>query len=852
MPILRDIHGDTIAYHYPPSDSVYIHNTIIIKFKEGALNTSLLCYTCSTDTNGNEYLASPGVLYPINPCRQSLLAQKFAVDSGILLSSTLASAIKSLGGTYLKRMTIANPCKDTLSITRLGDTIGVDYYNWMALEFDNDTTALTACAMLNIFHRMYIDVADLNYVFELCSDSTPRDKYYAPKQISFSPEIIGMPTAWNYEVGTPSVRVAVIDLGGLDYRHCDLGGQGSSTPLKGSIEFTDKVVGGWNFTDNDRLIYKNSSHGTACAGIIGALTNRGGCSLDGEDSTVAGIAGGWGTLGGAEDNGQGVSLLGYATGSGSNNAKIAAQNVISAILQAIPDYPGNTKHGDAAHVINASIVVSRDSILGGDSVYTPMSEATRRAVYETYKHGVSFVAARGNIGGVNVNPAYDPNGVTATPEYPASYDGNWVISVGAAKRAKTRMPISGVERFDKAQARGRYGVLDLIAPGGYENPDNTYEATIFTTDMLANPGTAPYSSYRNFANTSAATPHVAGVVALMRSSVTKSPYYFSMPGTSLEPEDYEGILQATALRLSASQGKKYSVERAWGHLQADTLYKRINVDNYRAKHYSTIAGVFDTSEWKDANNYFFTSNLQKINGEWKATTELITGANSGNVGYIRELTQTDTIDTDEWDTTSVDLFVWARGGKKGMAGGYSAANPNHKAGWAEVINGDGANTSNPNSTDSIYVPGIFHKSSMVVKCRTYQFKIVNTNTSAEIHFPADSSIQCNYTVFGKRKGSTSVRLWEEAPSEPRLTIKPNPALEFITVQYALPCSALAIVEIIDVLGRSVISPIREYAVSGVYSQNINISHLPEGLYFCKYICNKGSILIQKFIIGARQ
>ena len=848
MPTLRDVHGDTVAYHYPPSDSVYVHNTIIIKFKQGALNKSLLCYSCSSDSNSSEYLSSPGTPYPYNSCRQSLLAEKFAIDSGILVSSTLASAIKSLGGTYLKRMTIANPCSDTLSVTRLGDTIGVDYYTWMVLELNNDTSAVTACAMLNIFQRSSVDVADLNYLFELCSDSVPRDMYYGSRQLSFSPDIIGMPTAWQYQVGKSSVRVAVIDIGGIDYRHCDFGGLGSSTPILDGVKFTNKVVGGWNYTDNNRLIYTNSSHGTAVAGIIGAYSNRGGCSLAGDDSTVSGIGGGWGTLGGSDDKGIGVSLLGYSTGGGS--AHLTAQNVISAILQAVPNYPNNTKHGDAAHVINASFVISRDSILGGDSVYTPFSEATRRAVYETYKQGVSFVAARGNIGTSNVSAASDPQGVTATPSYPASYDGNWVISVGAAKSSKIRMAASGVERFDKAKGRGRYGTLDLIAPGGYENPENTAEATIFTTDMLANPDIAPYSSYRNFYHTSAATPHVAGVVGIMRSSVSDNPNYFSIPGTLLEPEDYEGILQATALRKSPQTIPipHYERERGWGHLQADNVYKWVNTDNYRAKHYTTKVSVFDTSTWKNANNYFFTSNLQKGADGWKATTELITGANSGSVGYIRELTQTDTLDAQEWDTTGFDLFVWGRGGK-GAVGGYSAANPNHRAGWAEVINGTGSNITNPNSPDSIYVAGIFHTNSFIVKCRTYQFKIVNTSNSSEIRFPADSSIKCNYTVFGKRKNFTSVRLSEEAPSEPRLSIKPNPATELITVEFALPSSTATTLEIIDVLGRCVTAPIKEYVTSGVYSQNVNVSNLPQGIYFCKLTCNRGSILIQSFVVG---
>ena len=197
--------------------------------------------------------------------------------------------MKSLGGTNLRRMTWANPCADTLSITRLGDTIRIDHHNWMVLELNNDTSAVLACIMLNLLYRPFVDVAELDYLYESCA-LEPADYYYGLKQLSLKGGLIGMPTAWVYEVGYPNIKVAIVDADGLDYRHCDLGGEGDSTHFP-----TTKVVGGYNFTDNDTALYRYSDHGSAIAGVIGALTNRNGECANAALGSIAGIAGGWGT-----------------------------------------------------------------------------------------------------------------------------------------------------------------------------------------------------------------------------------------------------------------------------------------------------------------------------------------------------------------------------------------------------------------------------------------------------------------------------------------------------------------------------------------------------------------------------
>jgi len=807
MPILRDVHGDSIPYKYPVADSLYIHNKIVVKFKEGALNKDLLCYTCSS--NENTLRASGSQSYELTyPCKQELLAQQFAVDSGILVSSTLAGAMKSVGGTYLRRMTWANPCADTLSRTRLGDTIRIDHHNWMVLELNNDTSSVLACIMLNLLYRQFVDVAELDYLFESCSVE-PADSLYSPKQLSLHANLIGMPGVWDYEVGSPNIKVAIIDADGVDYRHCDLGGIGELT-----IFPTDKVVGGFNFTDTNTKIYEGRDHGTLIAGIIGAFTNRDGECGFAAPLSVAGIAGGWGTLHGDSSRGNGVSLLGYRCAYKDQQGTLDLASTIPAILEA-SGHSINTGYGSKADIINASW--NKSDI--------PPSETLRRAVYESYRHNISFVAARGNEGEKN-----DTLNTNTMPAYPSSFDGNWVVSVGAAKRNKTRSSYSSFEKLDSISMNGRYGVLDLIAPGG-DADANSDDATIFSTYKCFAPD---FNVFKNFDGTSAAAPHVAGVIALMRSTVLQTPMFFALPGTQLEPEDYEGILQATSSRLTGPNQNQYNQERGWGHLQADIVYTKSAIEGFRAKHYTNSdTSSYEYGNWEDIKNYVFTSEFKKDSaGHWITDTDIVI-----NSGQIREISATYNLPANDW--TANNLFIWGRGGTGGT-GGYNAANPNHRYSWTEVTSGTGGNTTGR------YVPGIFHNNNLTVTCRTYQFKYVIGMETIKI--PTDEQIKFHFTVYGKPT-TTSVKLSDEAPIQSELTIQPNPVFDQLQILYSLASHSTTTLELIDILGRNVIKPIVGTNSIGVYSERIDISNLTQGVYYCKLTLPLGKVLIRPFLVG---
>ncbi|MHB9143944.1 MAG: S8 family serine peptidase [Symbiobacteriia bacterium] len=103
-----------------------------------------------------------------------------------------------------------------------------------------------------------------------------RDRTYKPLASANDDgrTLIGAPTLWSGGNTGVGIKVAVIDTG-VDYRHPELGGHGVGTTFP-----TAKVVGGWDFVDNDPdpmeaepdpgTVMRASYHGTHVAGIIAA------------------------------------------------------------------------------------------------------------------------------------------------------------------------------------------------------------------------------------------------------------------------------------------------------------------------------------------------------------------------------------------------------------------------------------------------------------------------------------------------------------------------------------------------------------------------------------------------------
>ncbi|MFF7896204.1 S8 family serine peptidase [Streptomyces sp. NPDC007907] len=316
---------------------------------------------------------------------------------------------------------------------------------------------------------------------------TPNDTEYS-KQWDLFESTAGMnvPGAWDTTTGS-GVTVAVIDTGYVT--HSDL-----AANIVGGYDFiSDTAVsvdgngrdsnpadpGDW-YNDNEcgqGIPASTSSwHGTHVAGTIAAATNNG--------KGVAGIAHG------AKISP--VRVLGKCGGYDSD--------IIDAITWAsggtVSGVPANT---NVAKVINMS--------LGGGGA---CSSATQSAINGAVNRGTTVVVAAGNEN-QNVSNASPANC-------------NNVIAVAATNRAGSRASYSN------------YGSLvDIAAPGG-ETRTSTANGILSTLNSgTKTPSTENYTYYQG---TSMATPHVAGLAALVKSA-----------NSALTPAQIESAIKANVRAL---------------------------------------------------------------------------------------------------------------------------------------------------------------------------------------------------------------------------------------------------------------------------------------------------------------
>ena len=302
---------------------------------------------------------------------------------------------------------------------------------------------------------------------------TPNDPLYG---LQWHYPLINLPAAWDLTTGSTNVKVAVIDTGVL-HGHPDL--QGQLAPGFDFISNAAAALDG-NGIDPDPEdpgdgggVSPSSFHGTHVAGTIGAKTQNA--------YGVAGVA--WNvTL-------VPLRVLGFGGGTDFD------------ILQAVRYAAGlanNSGTSNKVDVINLS--------LGG----TGYSQTAQNVFTQARSAGVIVVAAAGNNDSSQLF-------------YPASYDG--VVSVSAVDLLKQK---AGYSNFGTA--------VDVAAPGGDISADRNgdgYADGVLST--LKDELTGAFN-FRFYNGTSMAAPHVAGVVALMKSVKP-----------SLTPAEFDTLLASGSL-----------------------------------------------------------------------------------------------------------------------------------------------------------------------------------------------------------------------------------------------------------------------------------------------------------------
>jgi subtilisin family serine protease len=287
---------------------------------------------------------------------------------------------------------------------------------------------------------------------------------------------IDAPEAWEHGTGSADVVVADIDEG-CDFRHPDLAANMWTNP--GEVPdnhldddgngFVDDVHG-WDFKNDDASTFDGALdfsdatdfHGTHTSGTIGAVGNNG-VGVTGVCWTVR------------------IMSIKFLELSGTTSDAIASFDYAVLMKQ----------RGVNLRAVNCS--------WGGGG----FSQALYEAISHATDAGMLVCCSSGNGGSDHRGDDND-----LAPSYPASFDLDGIISVGAWTR------------YDQEATFSNYGhtSVDLLAPGG----------------VVASTG--PNGHYYFSTGTSMAAPHVTGAVALIASTVP-----------SLSPADIKNVLLSTTV-----------------------------------------------------------------------------------------------------------------------------------------------------------------------------------------------------------------------------------------------------------------------------------------------------------------
>ncbi|GGV72409.1 extracellular protease [Streptomyces griseoloalbus] len=316
--------------------------------------------------------------------------------------------------------------------------------------------------------------------------ATPNDTEYTKQWDLFETTAgLRVPGAWDLATGS-GVTVAVIDTGYVT--HSDLAAN---------------IVAGYDFISDTAVAVDGNGRDSNPA-------DPGDWYAAGECGQATGGNSSWhgthvaGTIAAATHNGKGVAGIAY-------NAKISPVRVLgkcggydSDIIDAITWASGGTVAGVPA---NANVAKVINMSLGGGGA---CSTATQSAINGAVNRGTTVVVAAGNE---------NRNAANSSP----ANCGN-VITVAATNRAGSRASYSN------------YGtIVDISAPGG-ETRTTTANGILSTLNSgTRTPSTESYAYYQG---TSMATPHIAGLAALMKSA-----------DSTLTPAQIESAIKSNARPL---------------------------------------------------------------------------------------------------------------------------------------------------------------------------------------------------------------------------------------------------------------------------------------------------------------
>lgn len=445
------------------------------------------------------------------PCHSTLL---FLVLFVLFPVSAYALDIESYNGQYVVAGEVLVEYNGEITalsadqeFTRDEDTSGVVSHRKM--KRDNHYVAeFHGKSVKDQISRMeqssYVKSVQPNYVYMPLA--VPNDAFYP---IQWPHVKTGAPDAWSITTGSRNVIVGVIDTG-INYNHPDL----SANMWTGTV--SGQSVHGWNYYDDNGESIDPYGHGTSVAGIIGAVGNN-----------TIGVAGVNWNVSLMSIRVLGAEHLNIQDGTQFTGVFTTSEAIMRGIQFAVD-------HG--ARVINLS--------LGGlpHPLCDPVAGAPKNQIEKqfyhtmTVTHRVFFVAAAGNNHG-NSNCIL-----------PAAYDD--VLAVTATSNT------DGAASYSNYAPSSWKSSKVIAAPGGDIDPGaggNCSQGSCPATTNRDN-------NYVTFSGTSASTPYVAGVAALILSVNDMDP--MALRQHLIDTADDVVDLQSLGGQTGITYGKRINAARA--------------------------------------------------------------------------------------------------------------------------------------------------------------------------------------------------------------------------------------------------------------------------------------------------
>ena len=771
---------DTSLVYIGDTLPAYRSNELIVRFKHDAVNKDAVDNLLEkrAEFEQLDYFLTPIAMETID---EMMLAERLCEPNGSDQNICELTAVK-----LFKHLT--TDYKTTTS--RMGETIRVpDFWTSFLISFPEH---LDIEDVYNVFDGLDDVVAYVegNYIIDPTSIGV-NDHYFVnenqrsiysenslinpndPNDTTWN-ESIKIKDAWEIfpEAGRPDIRCGVTDRA-IQFAHEDFGydidDHLTSSKVRGGYDY----VSGKKLYDYGNLTADDSWHGTECAGIIGAIRNN-------EDG-IAGIAGGdyQGNndplLDGYFDD-KGVSLYSLIIYDLEYGPEVPVPDPIQSVYEAfvmssIDDDSLETAFG--LHVNSNSwsthFLPGSQNAIYNDTNLRLITEATRFA----NRAKVSMVASRGNAA---------KNEVEAETifTYPACIDDDWVTNVGGTGSQgvypfSSEIPGGGLPMYS-------HGV-DFSAPA---------VSSLITTTKV---NSAQGFTYGGFNRTSAAAPHVSGVVSLILGYLNDTvPSY-----DNLCPEDCEHILELTADNYY-NLGQ-YSDTLGWGKMNAGAAFHLID------KQYNTLHHFGSNTQFNHQTSYnlenssisvYLKENIQDTSNNWYSR-----GYHDVNV-YKVETTVYHSIDP-------IDTIVayWGR--------------PSSSTVMEPVINDSLL------PRERVYIDFIDRDSAVL---HGYVYEMLDNSGTPIGWLPRDTTLNddlwLEYTILSRDSTAPVVALEQDELND-KITLYPNPTSVSQTLKIEGFANQNVFITLYDIQGRS-LGVVHEGKLEDETVLEFNVSGLSNGFY----------------------